>query len=86
MVEAHLIGTLHSNGAAEADSAEHRKFAAAFQQQTFQLQIILIPADGDAVFGDPSEAGHDAVVQWLEEIFHIVNGLKWDAVTKRIDT
>ena len=36
---------------------------AAFEQQPDDLQEVLVPADGDAVFGNAAEAGHDALVE-----------------------
>ena len=39
---------------------------APLQQQPDQFQEILVPAHGDAVFGDAAEAGHHAVVEVLE--------------------
>ena len=44
--------------AAEAHAAEHLEFAAPLQQQPDQLEEVLVPAHGDAVFGDAAEAGH----------------------------
>ena len=44
--------------------------------QAHELQEILVPAHGDAVFGDAAEAGHDAVVEPLVELAHVADGLE----------
>ena len=54
--------------AAEAHAAEHRELRAPLEQQADELEEILVPADGDAVFGDAAEAGHDAVVERFVEL------------------
>ena len=54
--------------AAEAHAAEHRELRAALEQQADDLEEVLVPAHGDAVFGDAAEAGHDAVVEPLVEL------------------
>ena len=59
--------------AAEAHAAEHGEFAAPLEQQADELQEILVPAHGDAVFGDAAEAGHDAVVEPLVELLHVAD-------------
>ncbi len=61
MVEAHLEGLVQGDGAAQPDAAQHQELGAALQHQADHLEEVLVPADGDAVFGDAAEAGHDAL-------------------------
>ena len=44
------------------------KLRAPLQQQADDLQEVLVPAHGDAVFGDAAEAGHDALVEILVQL------------------
>ena len=67
VVEAEREGAVDRHRAAEAHAAIHRELAAALEQQADDLQEILVPAHGDAVFGDAAEPGHDAVVEPLVE-------------------
>ena len=53
--------------AAEADAAEMRELRAPLQQQAHELQVVLVPAHGDAVFGDAAEPGHHPIVEVLEQ-------------------
>ncbi len=69
VVEAHRPGIVHRQrgAAAEADAAEMGEFVGApLQQQAHHLQVVLVPADGDAVLGHAAEPGHDAVVEVFE--------------------
>src|SRR5713226_6786172 len=63
MVESEREGAVDRQGAAEPHAAIHRKTCPALQQEPDDLQEILVPAHRDAVFGDPAEPGHDAVVE-----------------------
>ena len=63
VVEAERKSALDCERAAEAHAAEHREFIAPFQQQTHELEEILVPAHGDAVFGNPAESGHHASIE-----------------------
>src|SRR5262249_59972999 len=67
MVEAEREGAVDGERAAETHTAEHREFAASFQQQADELEEILVPAHGDAVFGHPAEPGHDAGIERLAQ-------------------
>ena len=40
---------------------------AALQQQADDLEEILVPADGDAIFGDAAEPSHHAIVQGIDQ-------------------
>ena len=71
VVEAHRHGVLQRHRAAEAHAAEHGELAAAFEQQADDLEEVLVPAHGDAVFGDAAEAGHDALVERFADILDI---------------
>jgi hypothetical protein len=65
MVDAEREGAVDGERAAETHAAKHREFAASFQQQADELEEILVPAHGDAVFGHPAEPGHDAGIERL---------------------
>ena len=58
---------------------------AAFEQQAHDLEEILVPAHGDAVFGDPAEPGHDPVVEPLDEARHIADRAERMAAAVRRD-
>ena len=82
MIESHFEGAVDGDGAAEAHAAEHREFAAAFEQQADDLEEVLVPADGDSVFGDTAEARHDAVIQRFVDLADIANGGEAFALTE----
>ena len=48
---------------AEPHAAEHRELRPALEQQADDLEIVFVPADGDAVFGYAAKAGENAVVE-----------------------
>ena len=60
VVEAHRHRVLERHRAAEAHTAEHRELAAALEQQADELEKILVPAHGDAVFRNAAEPCHDS--------------------------
>ena len=74
MVEAHIEGLVQGDGAAEAHAAEHGEMGAALQEQADDLEEGLVPAHGDAVFGDAAEAGHDPLVQGLAQRVPVADG------------
>jgi len=74
VIEAHLEGAIDGHSAAEAHAAEHAELRAPFQQQPDQLEKILVPANGDAVFGYAAKARHDPVVQRLVQLVYVVDG------------
>ena len=59
--------------AAEAHAAVQREAVAPLEQQADHLEEVLVPAHGDAVFGHAAEAGHQAVVERLDEVAHVAN-------------
>ena len=67
MVEAKCEGTVDRERAAKTHTSEHREFAPSFQQQADELEEILVPAHGDAVFGHPAKARHDARIERLTQ-------------------
>ena len=69
VVEAHRPGVVHGNrrAAAEPHAAEMGEiFRPALQQQAHQLEVVLVPAHGDAVLRDAAEAGQHAIVEVFE--------------------
>ncbi len=78
--------TLGIERAAEAHAAEERKAIAAFEQEPYHLQEILVPAHGDAVLGHTAEAGHHAVVQRLIQCRCVANRRKRRALAGNRDT
>ncbi len=76
VVETQRKGAVDRDRAAKAHPAIHRELAAAFEQQAHDLQEILVPAHGDAVFGDPAKPGHDPVVEPVDEARHIADRLE----------
>ena len=67
VVEAHGEGALDRHRAAEAHAAEHRELAAPLEQQPHHLEVVLVPAHGDAVLGDAAEARHGALAEILAQ-------------------
>ena len=68
VVEAEREGAVDGERAAEAHAAEHLEFVAPLQQQPDELEEVLVPAHGDAVFGDAAEPGHDAGIERLAQL------------------
>ena len=85
MVETAGEGVPHAQGAAEAHAAEHRELAPPLEQQADDLEEILVPAHGDAVFRDAAEAGHHAAVEILAQLPYFLDGLERHPVAERID-
>ena len=63
MIEAHLEGTIDRHRPAEADTSKHRELVPTFQQQSNDLQEVLIPSHSDPVLGDSPEPRHDSCVE-----------------------
>jgi hypothetical protein len=78
MVEAHLPGILQRDRPAKPYAAEQHELFAPFQQQADQLEEILVPANGDAVFRDTPEASHDPLVEVLVKGGDIAHRLERD--------
>ena len=74
MVEAPFERLVEPERAAEAHPADHGEGRAPLQQQPHELEEVLVPAHGDAVFGDAAEACHDALGQVLAEFRHVAHG------------
>jgi hypothetical protein len=81
MVEAQLEGAVDCDRAAKTDAAIHREIGPALEQEAHDLQEILIPADRDAVFGDPAKPRHDLVVEPFDEAHDIADRLEGPAAT-----
>ena len=75
VVEAEIEGTVDRNRAAKTHAAIHRKVRPALEQQAHDLKEILVPANGDAVLGDPAEPRHDAVVEAFDQARDIADRL-----------
>ena len=67
MVEAQAPGVLDAERAAEAHAADQREPVAPLEEQTDQLEEVLVPAHRDAVLGHAAEAGQRAVVERLAQ-------------------
>ena len=76
MIEAAGKSVLHRQRAAEAHAADQREALAPLQQEPHHFKKILIPAHGDAVFGHPAEAPHDAIIEWLLQVRDASDGTK----------
>jgi hypothetical protein len=77
VIEAHGEGALDRHRSAEAHAAEHRELGAALEQQAHHLQVILVPAHGDAVFGDATEARHGALAEILAQRLDVAHRREW---------
>ena len=62
--------------AAEPHAAERGEGRAPLQQQAHELEVVLVPAHGDAVFGHAAEARHDAVIEILEQRRRVLHRLQ----------
>ena len=65
MIEPQRPGLLDRDGSAEAHPAVDLEGRAAGEREIDELEEILVPAHGDAVFGHAAETGHDALIQPL---------------------
>ena len=86
MVETVGEGVLDGERSAEADAAEHAEALPPLQLQPDELQEVLVPARGDAVFGDAAEARHDPVVEVLVERFDVPDGPEGAPFAHRVDS
>ena len=75
VIEPHRPGVVdrQRRAAAEPHAAEMGECRATLQQQPHQLQVVLVPAHGDAVLRDAAESGHDSVVEVLEQRLHVTD-------------
>src|SRR5215471_13298107 len=85
VIETEIEGAIDGNGAAEADAAIHGEFAAALNQKARDFQEILVPSDGDAVFGDAAETCHHAVVERFVNLENITDGAEGNALARGFD-
>ncbi len=85
VIEAHLEGRVHGDGAAESHAAVERKLGAALEQQAHHLQVVLVPADRDAVLSHAAEACHGAMIQRFEQFVGIADRAERNAIAERID-
>ena len=85
MVEAEGERIVDVERAAEAHAAHHRERVATFEQQTDDLQEVLVPAHRDAVFGDAAEPGHHAIVERLVQGVHVFDRLEGHPAAVRVD-
>jgi len=76
VIEAQRERVVGAQRAAEAHATHQGEALAPFEQQPHQLQEVLVPAHGDAVFGHAAEAGHHPVVQRLVQRAHVVHRLE----------
>jgi len=76
VIEAQLKGPVDRDRAAKTDPAIHREMCPALEQEAHDLQEVLIPADGDPIFGNPAKARHDPVVEPFDEAHDIQDRLE----------
>ena len=86
VIEAELEGAIDGDRPAEAHAAEHGERTATLDQEADDLEEVLVPANGDAIFGDAAEAGHDAVVERFVNLVDLANGAEGFLVPVGIDT
>src|SRR5262249_11208605 len=79
VVEAQVKSAVDRNRAAKAHTAIHREVNPALEQKAHDLQEILVPANGNAVFGDAPKPSHHPVVEPFDEAHDIADGLEWPA-------
>ncbi len=85
VIEAHREGVLDRNGAAETHTAKHRELRAPLEQQPHHLEVVLVPANGDAVFGDAAETRHRPIAEVLAQGGDVLHRREGDACSVRLD-
>ncbi len=80
VIEAHREGTLDRHRTAEAHATEHRELGAALQQQPHHLEVVLVPADGDAVLRHATETRHGTLAEILAEARDVLHGVEGNAL------
>ncbi len=75
VVEPQVPGVVQRQGAAEADAVVQAELLAPHQQQVIDVQEVLVPAHGDAVFGDAAEAEDDAAIQRPGDVVDVLDRL-----------
>ena len=86
MVEAHGECALGGERAAEAHAAEHRELRAPLHQQARDLEEVLVPAHGDAVFRHAAESRHHAPVERLAQFGEICGWAEGHALAVGLHT
>src|SRR5450759_3271151 len=86
VVEAEFGHILHGQGAAKAHPAEQRKLLAPLEQQADDLEEILVPTHGDAVFGDAAETRHDPIGEPFVDVAHLAYRAKRHALAGSPDS
>ena len=76
MIEAELPSVLDRKRAAEAHAAVAAEARAAREQQINDLEEILVPTNGDPIFGDAAEARERSLVELLVERAKILDRLR----------
>src|SRR6185312_9139527 len=76
VIEAERESVIDRDRAAEAHPAIEREFMPALDQQPDHFEEVLVPAHGDAVFGDAAEPSHDAIVEPFPELLHVADRTK----------
>ena len=84
MVKTHVECVIRRERAAEAHSAEQSELPAPLDEQAHHLEKVLVPANGNAVFSNPAEAGHNAFIKRLVQLAHIAYRFKRDAPAARV--
>ena len=67
VIEAKRERAVHVDRAAKANATIERKMVTPLEQQSNHLKKILVPAHGNAVFGDAAEASHRTFVKRLDQ-------------------
>src|SRR5258708_10863652 len=85
MVEAEREGVVESERAAEAHAAIHGEPAPTLDEKPHDLEEVLVPAHGDAVFGNAAESGHHPLVQRFRELVDAADRPEFDPRAERRD-
>ena len=85
VVEAHFESGIDGESTTEAHTAEHVELAAAFEEQADYLKEVLVPANGDAIFGDAAETGHDAFIEPFVDFGDVTEGAEFGTAAQGID-
>ena len=83
VIEPEREGAFGIDRAAETHAAKQREALAALDQQSNDLEEVLIPAHRDAILGDAAKAGHHARFERLVERGDIPDGVEGHAVAQR---
>jgi hypothetical protein len=85
VVEAHRKRVVDVDRTAEAHAAVEAVIRAPLEQQADDLQEVLVPAHGDAVFGHAAEARHHARIERLGERREVLDRFERHAFAVRGD-